>query len=111
MPEVSLTLLKKHVRADDYDDDDELLAHYLEAAEEAVAGATQRPMEELKEMGGGSLPARLQQAVLMTAAHWYANREAVAGVQMQQVPMGFEALVKPFRRLVHPPEEAEGGEP
>lgn len=108
MPEVPLTLLKKHVRADDFEEDDDLLAHYLEAAEETVVGATHRSLEELKEMGGGNLPMRLQQAILLTAAHWYANREGVAAVQMQEVPMGFAALVKPFRRLVEPAEEGGG---
>ena len=51
-------------------------------------------------MGGGeTLPATLQQAVLLIAGHWYNQREAVSGVQMAEVPYTLQALVKPYRKL------------
>ena len=50
-----LALFKKHVRADDFADDDEYLAHILDTAEMAVVTATNRPLEELLEMGDGNL--------------------------------------------------------
>ena len=84
---VNLELLKKHVRADDFRDDDEYLQHLLEAA------------EELQELGGGEWPKPLQQAVLLAAGHWYNQREAVSGVQMAEVPYTLTALVKPYRKL------------
>lgn len=100
MATVDLELLKKHVRADDFNDDDEYLAHLLEAAEQYVCSATNRTAEELLEMGGGgSMPSMLQTAVLLLAGHWYNQREAVSGVQMTEVPYTLNALIKPFRKL------------
>ena len=96
---VKLELLKKHVRADDFADDDEYLQHLLTAAEEYVCTATNRTAEELQNEAG-ELPATLQQAVLLIAGHWYNQREAVSGVQMAEVPYTLQALVKPYRKLV-----------
>lgn len=100
MATTKLELLKKHVRADDFSDDDDYLLHLLSAAEEYVYTATNRTSAELLEMGGGdALPATLQQAVLLIAGHWYNQREAVSGVQMAEVPYTLQALVKPYRKL------------
>lgn len=96
---VKLELLKKHVRADDFSDDDDYLLHLLSAAEEYVCTATNRSAAELLEIGAGQLPASLQQAVLLIAGHWYNQREAVSGVQMAEVPYTLQALVKPYRKL------------
>lgn len=100
MATVEIALLKQHVRADDFSDDDQYLAHLLEAAEQSVCTATNRTSDELVELGGGSLPVMLQQAVLLTAGHWYNQREAVSGVQMAEVPYTLQALIKPYRKLV-----------
>ena len=97
---LDLELLKKHVRSDEYSEDDDYLQHLLDAAVEYVRTSTNRTEEELKELGGGEdWPKPLQQAVLLTAGHWYNQREAVSGVQMAEVPYTFQALVKPFRKL------------
>lgn len=100
MAAVSLALLKKHVRADDFCDDDEYLLHLIDAAEAAVVNATNRSYDELTEDTAGELPPMLCHAVLMLAAHWYNQRESVSGVQMHQVPDTLQALVKPYRKLV-----------
>lgn len=52
MATIPLSLLKKHVRADDFDTDDEKLQLYLDAAEEQVVLATNRTADELMKMGG-----------------------------------------------------------
>ena len=101
MATVDLELLKKHVRADDFADDDDYLAFLLEAAEQHVCNATNRKAAELLEMGGGNLPPTLQQAVLLIAGHWYNQREAVSGVQMAEVPYTVQALIKPYRKLAN----------
>ncbi|HEU4986868.1 MAG TPA: head-tail connector protein [Rhizobiaceae bacterium] len=44
------------------------------------------------------VPASIRQAVLMLAAHWYTNREAVAEQGMASIPMGVDALIAPYRR-------------
>lgn len=99
MATVDIALLKQHVRADDFSEDDVYLAHLLEAAETYVCSATNRTSDELVQ-ADGKLPATLQQAVLMIAGHWYNQREAVSGVQMAEVPYTLQALIKPYRKLV-----------
>ena len=100
MPTVDTALLKQHVRADDFSDDDSYLEKLLDAAEEYGFGASNRTSSELLQMGGGlHLPPMLQQAVLLIAGHWYNQREAVSSVQMSEVPDTLQALIKPFRKL------------
>ncbi|MCM1484077.1 MAG: head-tail connector protein [Muribaculaceae bacterium] len=99
MSATKLELLKKHVRADDFSEDDGYLAHLLDAAEEYVVIATRRTVEELTDGNGGEFPAPLKHAVMMLAAHWYNQREAVSGGQMAEVPYTVQALVKPFIKL------------
>ena len=100
MAVVSLALFKKHVRADDFADDDEYLAHLLEAAEVTVITATNRTEQELTDGNAGKFPVPLTQAVMMLAAHWYNQRESVSSVQMHEVPDALQSLVKPYRKLV-----------
>jgi hypothetical protein len=99
MAAVSLELFKKHVRADDFADDDEYLSHLLETATSTVVNATNRSEEELTEMGGGEFPVPLKHAVMMIGAHWYNQRESVSTTQMHAVPDSLQALIKPYRRL------------
>lgn len=100
MPEVSLELFKKHVRADDFTDDDAYLEHLLETAEERVILYTRRSADELRDPETGKFPSPLIQAVMMLAGHWYNQREGVSSVQMHEVPYSLQALVKPYVRLV-----------
>lgn len=95
---VDLALLKKHVRADDFSDDDDYLLHLLEAAEEYILRATNASAPK-GILVGGDLPTPLRQAVLLLAGHWYNQREAVSGVQMTEAPYTIQALIKPYRRL------------
>ena len=99
MAVVSLALFKKHVRADDFADDDAYLEHLLEAAEVSVISATNRNIDELTD-NGVEFPSPLKHAIMMLAAHWYNQRESVSSVQMHEVPDSLQALVKPYRKLV-----------
>ncbi len=99
MAAVSLELFKKHVRADDFADDDEYLGYLIDAAETAVITATNRTSDELAEMGGGEMPAPIKQAIMMLGAHWYNQRESVSSTQMHSVPDALQSLVKPYRKL------------
>lgn len=47
--------------------------------------------------GASAVPGSLRQAILMTVAHWYANREAAAAV-MVEVPLAVSALLARHRR-------------
>lgn len=99
MANLDITLLKKHVRADDFADDDDYLEHLLCAAYEYVAKASNRSCSELLDLGGGFMPPTLQHAALLIAGHWYNQREAVSSVQMQEVPYTLQAMIKPYRKL------------
>lgn len=99
MAVVSLALFKKHVRADDFADDDEYLQHLLDTAEGAVITATNRTKEELVQMGNGDVPTPIKHAIMMLGAHWYNQRESVSNVQMHAVPDSLQALIKPYRKL------------
>lgn len=97
---VSLELFKKHVRADDFAEDDEYLAHLLSAAELSVLKSVNRTFDEICDMGDGSFPPDLTHAVLLLGAHWYNQRESVAQVNMSAVPDTLQTLIKPYRKLV-----------
>ena len=99
MAVVSLALFKKHVRADDFADDDDYLQHLIDTAEVAVITATNRTEQELTDGNGGEFPAPLKHAIMMVAAHWYNQRESVSSVQMHEVPDALQTLVKPYRKL------------
>ncbi len=99
MAVVSLALFKKHVRADDFADDDEYLEHILNTAESTVVAATNRTKEELALLGDGEVPTPIKHAIMMLGAHWYNQRESVSSVQMHAVPDSLQALIKPYRKL------------
>ena len=96
---LSLSLFKKHVRADDFADDDDYLMFILESAEEAVITATNRTRTELEQMGDGDVPLPIKHAIMMLGAHWYNQRESVSSVQMHSVPDSLQSLIKPYRKL------------
>ena len=98
---VSLSLLKKHVMADDFATDDVLLQQKLDAAEEFTVFYINRSLSELTEMGGGSLPAPIVQAILVLAGDMYANREDSSSQNMRPIPNGFRPLVAKYRKLVN----------
>ncbi|WP_458760542.1 head-tail connector protein [Afipia sp. TerB] len=43
------------------------------------------------------LPVRAKQAVLLIAAHWFANREAVSGESLTTIPLAAESLLGQLR--------------
>lgn len=96
---VDFDLFKKHVRADDFTDDDVYLESILEAAECAVINAVNRPVTELLDMAGGELPPAIRQAILLVGGHFYNQRENVSTMAMHEVPLGATALITPFIKL------------
>ena len=99
MAVVELALFKKHVRADDFAEDDVYLKHLLDAAEISVITATNRTEKELTDGNAGKFPVPLLQAIMMLASHWYNQRESVSTAQMHQVPDALQSLIKPYRKL------------
>ncbi len=95
---ISLDTFKKHIRADDIRADDEKLQLRLDAAEAYVVNSTNRSLDELLEMGNGGLPLPIVQAVLMAAASFDENTQAVSSQQLHENPM-LPALLKQYRKL------------
>lgn len=107
MTAVSLSLFKAHLGTDDLLDatalgnlangTDELLQHYLEAAEARASGYLGLPLSDL----GPTVPVDVKQAVLQIAAHLYQNREAVLiGVNAYDLPLGIDDFLRKFRKEV-----------
>jgi uncharacterized phiE125 gp8 family phage protein len=46
---------------------------------------------------GTDVPQPLIHAILMLVAFWYEQRETAAGTSTTEVPLGFDALIAPFR--------------
>ncbi len=52
------------------------------------------------QAGYASIPASLRHAILLSVGHWYENREAViVGAAVAPLPLAFDALIAPFRRV------------
>lgn len=98
--DVSLTLeeLKKQTNVD-FDEDDAYLQQLGRVAILQVVNMTRRPVEELKEMGGGKFPEELRLAALQLVDHWYRVRASVTTLNQSAVPFGLDFLVKPFVKL------------
>lgn len=100
---LDLALVKLHLRVDG-DEEDVLIQDYIDAAIGAFTTWTNRTLVA----SGDQLPDPVGNAMLMTKAveqgarllvgHWYANRETVVvGVSVAEVPLGTQALWKPYR--------------
>ncbi|WKT91470.1 head-tail connector protein [Brucella anthropi] len=79
--------------------DDALINHAIEAAQDHIERLLGFKIEEI--YGGNDqqpIPASLKQAVLLTAASWYENREGVlVGVSGQELPFGVWPIVNEYR--------------
>lgn len=109
MPLVSLSLARKHLRVDD-PDDDEMIAFYLAAAEDAAfdfmdrkAYADESALAAAVAAGtAGERPMvakpAILAAVLLMLGHLWENREdSVIGVSAVELPKGSRALLNPSR--------------
>lgn len=99
---VTLSFFKTHLGTDDLLDvdalgslgsaTDELLQHYLDAAEEWAVSCLGKPISDFNPV-----PASIKQAVCMMAAHLYQNREAaLVGVNVYALPHGAADFLRPY---------------
>lgn len=95
---LSIDFIKKHSRID-FDCEDSLLELYGDSAEETILDITGRTYEELVDIGGGKIPAKLYQAALLLVDNSYNQRSAISNQQLYNVPNGFDFLVKNFMKL------------
>lgn len=98
---VDLELVKQQIgfTADMGSIDDALIKHYIEAAQDHIERLLGFKIEAV--YGGDErepVPPSLKQAVMLTAAHWYENREAtLVGVSAQELPFGVWPIVNEYR--------------
>lgn len=101
---VDLTVARKHCRADEIDD--ELIAVYLDAAEQAATDylnrrvyASKQALEDADDDTGIVLNGVITAAILLTCGHLYANREdvVVGAMAAVQIPGGARDLLRPHR--------------
>lgn len=102
MEYLTLEYIKKHSRID-LDCEDDLLAKYGSAAEQAVAqllgrGKTVTEMVASLTEEYGDLPDAVYQATLMLVDLGYQYRNPVTPTSVNQVP-GFDILIKPYMVL------------
>lgn len=89
--------LKAQLNIIEDDSQDELLAGMIADALDHTATAIGAD----EPISYDAAPGGLRRAVLMLAAHFYENREAVlVGVNANELPLGFWELVAPHRKWV-----------
>jgi len=104
-----LEQLKSQMRVEE-DTEDALICNIGITAENTVINQTRRTVAELKEIGRKEMglpvsttedtfPPSLKTAMLMLASHLYKNRESVSAVTQTVVPMAYDVLLKPYRKL------------
>lgn len=79
--------------------DDALMTAKIAAAQDHIERLLGYKIEEVYPGAPDDpVPASLSQAVLMLAAHWYENREAViVGVTAMPMPLGVREIVREYR--------------
>lgn len=100
---VSLALFKAHIGHDEVIESgalgnlasgtDELLQHYIDAAEARAARLLGKPLSDFDP-----LPADIKQAILLLAAHNFENREPfLIGVSGMEIPNSVIDHLRPYR--------------
>lgn len=98
---LDLDRVKVHLKIDG-DEEDLLVAGYVEAAKAHVALHCNRELVESEPNSPGQMgfTADVEQAVLLLVGHWYANREAVViGTISTAVPLAVDRLLWPRKRF------------
>ena len=87
--------VKKHLNIDfDFNEDDELLYLYIQAAEDAIAKAINvKDLSYLVDKNNGYLPSSLQSAILLMIGNLYANREPVTNGSVVKIPYTLDFLI------------------
>ena len=98
---ITLETAKLHLKVDTTDDDT-MIEIYLGAAERAAMNYCNRTIYEGDESMGSDLDGvvindAIKAAILLNLGHLYVNREGVDTVQKQELPLGIQSLLQPYR--------------
>lgn len=97
----TLDMAKRHLNIEDaFTDDDQYIDSLIEVAEEKVAAELCMKVEDMATINqGGSLPAPLLQAILLTIGAYYTNREDITTVQTKPLEYGVKYLTQLYRNF------------
>lgn len=102
---IELSTVREHCRIDEDDNsEDSLLSIYSGAAKKYVETWTRRTLYQANADPGFDsdenrllLDDDIRMAMLLLIGHWFANREAVSGNSLNEVPLAVEAILQPYR--------------
>jgi len=96
---VNVNMLKRQLNIEqDYHDDDAILQHFLDVAEQSVT--TYCGVTGLTEYTDTTMPISIHQAVILLASHFYLNRNMVSFGQGTEIPYSFRFLLDPYRDFI-----------
>jgi len=97
---ITLEVAKLHLKVDTTDDHT-MIAIYLGAAERAAMDYCNRTIYGAEGVGsdldGVVINDAIKSAILLNLGHLYVNREGVDTVQKQELPLGIQSLLQPYR--------------
>jgi uncharacterized phage protein (predicted DNA packaging) len=97
---ITLETAKLHLKVD-ATDDDTMIEIYLGAAERAAMDYCNRTIYGAEGVGsdldGVVINDAIKAAILLNLGHLYVNREGVDTVQKQELPLGIQSLLQPYR--------------
>lgn len=96
---------RRHLRADDIEQDERLLEDCLRDAEEQVLRDTNRTLGQMLELGGGTIPRGARRAALMLGAHYYETVSVAEGTEYKPIPYAYEHAIKSLTRIARGREE------
>lgn len=97
----TLEMAKRHLNIEDaFTDDDDYIEGLIDVAEEKVAAELCMDVDGMASINnGGSLPAPLIQAILLTIGAYYTNREDITTVQTRPLEYGVKYLTQLYRNF------------
>ena len=97
---ITLEVAKLHLKVDTTDDDT-MIEIYLGAAERAAMDYCNRTIYGAEGVGsdldGVVINDAIKAAILLNLGHLCVNREGVDTVQKQELPLGIQSLLQPYR--------------
>lgn len=99
---LDLTKIKKHLNInEDYTADDMYLTDLSEVAERVVETHIDNKLDIIASNNGGTLPAPILHAMLLFIGNMYANRESVAFVSANEIPLSYAYILDLYKCYYH----------
>jgi len=97
---MNIAELKRQLNIEsDFTDDDILLQHYLNVAEESTLNYLNLYTGSTSGVTGSTRPVSIDQAVLLLASHFYVTRQLVSYGQAYKIPYTMEYLLNAYKEF------------